>query len=158
MRKSTQRLIQTSTQGKSMIPLIESGSTIVVNMSPHQVYKVGDIVSYLTRKGKIVVHRILYIQETTTGNTVYSCKGDNNLGIDQFIERQCIIGKIHTIIYSSHEIDLTSIWSRAWGVFIALCGRVTGVHQRLYLIGHIIIAVVVKINFLFAKQNSRIES
>ena len=60
--------------GDSMIPALSDGD--VVTLKQEDQYHVGDILVYLYKEGKLLIHRLLRID-----NGRYYCKGDNSRDI-----------------------------------------------------------------------------
>jgi len=66
----------------SMDPLLdeESNAIQIVPNSPDQIY-VGDIISYTSKNGDIIIHRVVKIDEDEEG-MFYITQGDNNSSPD----------------------------------------------------------------------------
>lgn len=55
-REHAPHVIQTTAKGVSMAPLIKSGANIILDVSPEQTYRAGDIAAYIGYQGTIVAH------------------------------------------------------------------------------------------------------
>lgn len=85
---------------ESMLPTIKPVSVVVVNKGTK--CAVGDIVAYKNVENKVVVHRIVSIE-----NGMVTTKGDNNKDKDKMFYKSLIIGKvIH--IYSMTRVIIFS--------------------------------------------------
>ena len=71
----------------SMSPKIKKWDVILVKLDSK--YKVGDIVTYKSKDGAFITHRIIEIQGDT-----YITKGDSNNTIDSPISKKMIAGKV----------------------------------------------------------------
>ncbi len=115
--------------GTSMFPLIQEGDVCrFCECDPLQLKK-GDIVLFCTSTGQLIAHRF-YESKVVDHETLYFFKGDTNLGIDQPVVQEQIIGKLlyiqkeTTILYASHL--LVSIW----GNFIIHFPITSGILRR----------------------------
>ena len=72
--------------GNSMIPVLNNGDVVTLRQESH--YIVGDILIYPYKDGKLLIHRLLRID-----NDRYYCKGDNSLRLED-IDASEIIGKV----------------------------------------------------------------
>lgn len=111
--------MHTKAQGTSMFPLIRPGADIVIDNRRGDAYVPGDIVAYLARGGRIVVHRII----TGARDRSYFVKGDNNRVVDRPVEARRIVGRVVRIVYKSYAIELQTPLSRTVSRFIARVGR-----------------------------------
>ena len=75
----------------SMSPEIQKGDLILVKLDTD--YKKGDIISYKSKDGVFVTHRIIEIKDG-----VYITKGDSNNTIDTPVKKDMIAGKVVKII------------------------------------------------------------
>lgn len=88
------------TFGKSMMPFIKSGETVIV--STDYELKDYDILCYRRPDGKVIVHRAVGVKDGK-----YLVKGDNTF-YDEWIEKSQIIGVAVCRISSGEKIeDLT---------------------------------------------------
>ena len=98
-----------------MLPIIKSGCQLFVNINPKQNYQIGDIVIFLGKKRALNAHRIIKIRKS-----LFTLKGDNNLGIDGSFEANQLFGKVEKIIYPKYIINLNSHKNRLTKYFFTL--------------------------------------
>ena len=84
--------------GDSMIPALSDGD--VVTLKQEDQYHVGDILVYLYKEGKLLIHRLLRIY-----NGRYYCKGDNSLRLED-VDISEIIGKV--VLVNGNELPPNS--------------------------------------------------
>ena len=96
-----------------MFPLIQEGDVCrFCECDPLQLKK-GEVALFYTDTGQLIAHRF-YERKVIDGETFYFFKGDTNLGIDQPVTQEQIIGKLlyiqkrKSIVYASNFI--VSIW------------------------------------------------
>jgi signal peptidase I len=82
-------------QGTSMYPLIKRGDICrFTSCEPSSIRK-GDIILYRSKSGSLVAHRFYQLRHM--GHEVqYIFKGDTNLGLDEPVTQDQIIGKMMT--------------------------------------------------------------
>lgn len=80
--------------GSSMRPLIAPGETVRVKLTDAEIVP-GEIVAF-KRGRRIVVHRVLRVC-AVRGETVFLCRGDNNLFLDARVTRSKILGRVVAI-------------------------------------------------------------
>ena len=83
----------------SMVPTIKVNDAIVIKRIDNDNYKVGDIVTFLSKEGKYkgstITHRIIDKQKLNKKESVYTTKGDNNRVIDPVsVTTDSIYGKV----------------------------------------------------------------
>lgn len=102
-------------QGTSMFPFIMKGDICrFVSCEAADLLK-GDIALFSAANGQLIAHRF-YRSITIRDQLYYVFKGDTNLGFDEPIGAQDIIGKLICIRKKRSQIRVThfiaSIWSR----------------------------------------------
>lgn len=104
-------------QGTSMFPVIQKGDICTfVQYEPAKLKK-GDIVLFRGSSEKLIAHRFynsLYINNQLH----YLFKGDTNLGFDEPITKECIIGKLTCVQKSNKKIRMEDILIFIWGRMI----------------------------------------
>ncbi|MHA7139530.1 signal peptidase I [Rossellomorea arthrocnemi] len=100
-------------QGTSMFPYIKDGDVCTfVTCAPSDLEK-GDTALYHTVQGKLVTHRFVK-QQTINEDKFYMFKGDTNLGLDEPIGDQQIIGKLIYIKRRNRKVSAGSVSSILW--------------------------------------------
>ncbi len=87
----------------SMVPTINVNDAIMIKRSSSGKYNVGDIVSYYSsnfgNEDKIITHRVIEKDNTSSEGDVYVTKGDNNPSPDRYgVLSSSIYGKVFLII------------------------------------------------------------
>lgn len=107
--------IELPAQGYSMFPLIQKGDICTFNKCDPLHMKKGDIVLFYSPSGQLVAHRF-YHKELMSNEMHFRFKGDTNLGFDQPVKAQQIIGRLTSIRskkrVKSVEDSLVSLWGR----------------------------------------------
>lgn len=100
-------------EGTSMFPFIQEGDLCRFSECNPLRLKKGEVVLFYTNSGQLIAHRF-YERKDVDGKMLYFFKGDTNLGIDQPIKQEQIIGKLFyvkkekSIMYASHI--LAKVW------------------------------------------------
>jgi signal peptidase I len=103
--------------GNSMFPLIRKGDLCRFTFSYPSKLKKGDIVLYHSVTGQLVAHRLSNAKELH-GNPVFILKGDSNLGFDQPVEEQQIIGVLAYIQKGDKRVQMKGFSASFWGWLI----------------------------------------
>jgi signal peptidase I len=103
--------------GNSMQPLIQKEDTCrFCSVDPSKLLK-GDIVLFYTEWGQLVAHRFMYSSQSN-GQPYFHLKGDSNLGFDQPIKEQQLMGKLSMIQRGSKTIRINGFSASLWGWLI----------------------------------------
>ena len=83
----------------SMVPTIDTKDAIVIKRMDHDLYEVGDIITFSSFDGglsnKMITHRIVEKKEIGVENSSYVTKGDNNPVADSSsVNTSAIYGKV----------------------------------------------------------------
>lgn len=99
--------------GCSMYPLIREGNKCRFHAIPPKAIKKGDILLYRSARGELIAHRFCSVREE--GNkSMYLCKGDTNLGYDQLIEEEQILGILYSIQTATRHLHMTDLRVVLW--------------------------------------------
>ncbi len=103
-------------KGTSMFPFIREGDVCTfITCSPMTLEK-GDIVLFHTVHGQLVTHRFYY-RKRIGQSDYFMFKGDSNLGFDEPITEEQVIGKLIYIKKNGRRISANSwisvLWSKA---------------------------------------------
>ena len=60
------------------------GDLIIIKKVNPSTLKKGDIVTYMTKDGEVVTHRIIELVETKMGEPAFETKGDASVGVDYY--------------------------------------------------------------------------
>jgi signal peptidase I len=103
--------------GNSMFPFIREGDICrFTSMHPTKLKK-GDIVLYHSVTDHLVAHRLSYTNEQD-GNRIFILKGDTNLGFDQPIKEQQIIGVLAYVQKGDKSVHMKGFLASFWGWMI----------------------------------------
>jgi signal peptidase I len=133
----TPHAMQMTGKGDSMAPLIKSGANLILDISPEQTYRAGDIVAFVGYRGNIVAHRILFSALLPSGHQQYLLKGDHNIGTSQYMDAERLLGKVQKIVYPLYNIDLATPLSSFVARLITYSGRITLAHHWFYTVNRI---------------------
>jgi signal peptidase I len=103
--------------GNSMFPFIQKGDLCrFISVNSDQLTR-GDIVLYHSLTGQLVAHRLLSMKKLK-GKRLFILKGDTNLGMDQPVEEQQIIGVLDSIKRVNKIVHMRGMFVRLWGTWI----------------------------------------
>jgi len=76
--------------------------------------ELGDIIAY-ERNDKLIVHRVVVIDEDYDGSLIFTTRGDSNLEIDRSVHSNQIVGRLylyvpivgHPFVFLSSPLGLT---------------------------------------------------
>jgi signal peptidase I len=103
--------------GNSMFPFIKKGNLCRFTSALPSDLKKGDIVLFHSVTGQLVAHRLSDTKELD-GNRVFILKGDTNLGFDQPIIEQQIIGVLTYIQKGDKRVHMNEFSASFWGWLI----------------------------------------
>lgn len=116
--------------GNSMFPYIQQGDKCKFTPCEPASIKKGDVILFLSEKGKLVAHR--FVQKKTINNKrIFLFKGDTNLGMDQPIEEGKILGRLLSIEKQKMKITSNHFIARLWGNLILKIPALSGILRRL---------------------------
>lgn len=101
--------IELPAKGNSMFPFIQEGDICRFILCEPSALRKGDIILFSSPTGQLIAHR-LYRTLTNNNQIYYLFKGDSNLGFDELIRKEQIIGKLTCVqkrkanIYSGNLI------------------------------------------------------
>lgn len=109
--------IELPAEGNSMFPLIHRGDKCnFISCSPLNLEK-GDIVLFHSKSHQLVAHRFYY-QKGSGDTDLYYFKGDTNLGFDQPVTGDRIIGKLAFIQKGTKKVPIKNFSFSLWGWLI----------------------------------------
>ncbi|MGI8384835.1 signal peptidase I [Robertmurraya sp. P23] len=104
-------------QGYSMYPTIQNGDLCrFVPCSGNQLKK-GDVILFWSETGQLIAHRFYY-SKVRDGKLQYFCKGDTNIGFDQPIEYENILGTLKYIDKGNRKVFPNQLRIHLWGRLI----------------------------------------
>jgi signal peptidase I len=116
--------------GDSMFPFIQQGDLCkFIPCNPAYIRK-GDVILFYSDTGRLIAHR--FVQKKTINNKpLYYFKGDTNLGFDQPVEQEKILGKLVSIEKQTIKITATHVSARLWGKMILTIPALSGILRKL---------------------------
>lgn len=96
----------------SMEPLIMVGETVIVEKSPFNLLKKGDVVAFNKSKDKLQLHRIIAINFDTQ---LLTTKGDNITIFDKPINKKEYLGKAIYAVNLNRKLPLSGWRPRLFG-------------------------------------------
>ena len=104
-------------EGMSMYPLINEGNRCRFVTLKDATIEKGDIILFQNSSGQLVAHRFLCIE--FCGNQVkYLFKGDTNLGCDELVSEEQMIGKLVKIRKENVTLSLSHPLAKVWSKLI----------------------------------------
>lgn len=93
--------IRITVAGTSMFPTLLSGDVITINKKSN--YLQGDIIVFIDNNQKLIVHRLIKIQ-----NKTLLCKGDNSFLLEH-VETNSVLGKVIAVNRNGQFLDVPSV-------------------------------------------------
>lgn len=109
--------IELPAEGNSMFPFIHKGDLCRFIPCEDSQLKKGDIVLFHTPAGQLIAHRY-YQLKSINNQTHYICKGDSNIGFDDPLSKEQIIGKLIHIRKNKVQVFVTDSQAYVWGKLI----------------------------------------
>lgn len=108
------RWIELPAKGTSMYPYIREGDACTFETcSPSDLEK-GDVILFYNVQGQLIAHRFIKTM-MIAGEKYLMCKGDTNLGFDEPILPQQVIGKLMYIKRGDNKSSTSTWGSVVWG-------------------------------------------
>ncbi len=105
-------------RGTSMFPLIREGDVCHFYLVQEEQIKRGDVLLFYSESGHLVAHRLMAILEDGENGRRYVCKGDSNLGRDEPVGFERVLGVLLSIRRNGNRVIRPNsrpavLWSRA---------------------------------------------
>jgi signal peptidase I len=111
--------------GNSMFPFIRQGNLCrFIQCDPSRIKK-GDIILYYSKTGQLIAHRLVKAHQST-----FLLKGDTNLGFDEPIEAEHMIGKLLYVQKQRKQITQNQLIARIWGIIILAFPVLSGLLRK----------------------------
>jgi len=103
--------------GNSMFPFIQQGNLCrFIPCSPSHL-KRGDVILFYSHTGQLIAHRMVSVKKIDN-QLLFHLKGDTNLGFDQPIREEYILGKLASVQKKQLKINQDHFLARVWGKLI----------------------------------------
>ncbi len=102
------------------IPTIPKNSLIMIKLldeSEHGDIEIGDVVTF-KRGGKLIVHRVIEIEEIEDGGYKFTTKGDANSAADSPVYSDAVTGKVVGLSLYAGKLIAISKSHLIWGVLL----------------------------------------
>jgi signal peptidase I len=110
-------LIELPAQGNSMFPLIKQDDICTFETCNPFLLNRGDVVLFFSTEGQLITHRFLRIVDLGD-KQVFIFKGDTNVGTDDPILEEQIIGRLTYIRRSKKSIPIGGLIVKYWSVIV----------------------------------------
>lgn len=115
--------------GNSMYPFIQQGNLCRFIPCPSSQLKKGDVILFYSQTGQLIAHR--FVNVTNIDNQLFFLfKGDTNLGYDQLIREEFILGKLASVQKKRLTIIPQHFLARCWGKMILTFPFLSGMLRK----------------------------
>jgi signal peptidase len=115
--------------GYSMFPFIRKGDICRFIVCEPSKLKKGDVVLFQSSKGQLVAHRF-YQVASVNNEKRYLFKGDTNLGLDEPICSEQMIGKLDKIRRNRLTFRVRGVAAFVWGKLILSFPSLSGLLRK----------------------------
>jgi len=115
--------------GNSMYPYIKQGNLCRFALCQPELLKKGDVILFYTKTGKLIAHRLVSIKKVEN-QRFFKLKGDTNLGVDQLIDEDQIMGKLISVKKKHGIVTQEGLLARFWGKVILTFPVLSGILRR----------------------------
>jgi signal peptidase I len=123
------QLIELPANGTSMYPFMRDGDVCTFERcQPSELVK-GDVILFSTVQGQLISHRFIKTIEIH-GERYFICKGDTNLGFDEPILPEQIIGRLKYIKRKKTTYSSATWSSLIWAKVILLFPSLTNLLRK----------------------------
>lgn len=121
--------LELPSNGNSMYPLIQQGNLCRFVPYESSILKKGDVILYYSHSDQLIAHRFVSIKKINH-QVLFQLKGDTNLGFDQLIEEERILGKLVNIKKSYKTVNPEHRMARLWGKIILSFPAISGILRK----------------------------
>lgn len=115
--------------GNSMFPYIQQGDICRFIPCDPKLIKKGDVILFISKAGQLIAHRYI-MNQFKNDKRVYMFKGDTNLGYDEMIEQEQILGKLVLIKKQNITYTPNQFISILWGKVILSTPVFSGILRK----------------------------
>jgi signal peptidase I len=115
--------------GNSMFPFIQEGNLCRFVPYESSILKKGDVILYHSHNDQLIAHRFVSIK-MVNHQVMFQLKGDTNLGFDQLIGEERILGKLVNIQKSYKTVNPEDRMARIWGIIILSFPALSGILRK----------------------------
>jgi signal peptidase len=115
--------------GNSMFPFIQQGNLCrFIPCDPSKLKK-GDVILFYSQTSQLIAHR--FVRMKRVDNQVqFLLKGDTNLGFDQLIGEEYVLGKLSSVKKRQMRISPDHFLARYWGKIILTFPLLSGMLRK----------------------------
>lgn len=115
--------------GNSMFPFIKQGNICRFVPCEPSLLKLGDVILFYSQAGQLIAHRLVKIK-TIHNRPIFLFKGDTNLGLDQPVEEEWIIGKLEHVQKRGKQLTPEHFMANLWGKLILSFPILSGILRK----------------------------
>lgn len=115
--------------GNSMYPFIQQGNLCRFAHCQTALLKKGDVILFYTKTGQLIAHRLVSIK-IVENQRFFQLKGDTNLGVDQLVGEDQILGKLISVQKKHGIVTQEGRLARFWGKVILTFPILSGILRR----------------------------
>jgi signal peptidase I len=115
--------------GNSMFPFIQQGNLCRFIPCQSSQLKKGDVILFYSQTGQLIAHRFVSVRKIDN-QLFFLFKGDTNLGYDQLIREEYILGKLASVQKKQLTINPQHILARCWGKMILTFPILSGMLRK----------------------------
>lgn len=115
--------------GNSMYPFIQQGNLCRFEPCDPSLVKKGDVILFQSRDGRLIAHRFIRTKNIDH-QPQFFLKGDTNLGFDQPIGKERILGKLVCVQKHLHKISPDAFTTKLWGKLILTFPGLSGILRK----------------------------
>lgn len=121
--------IQLPAEGNSMFPLIRNNDLCRFELYDPMQLKKGDIILFYSQTSQLVSHRFYYVKKIDDINH-FIFKGDSNLGFDQPVKDEQLIGKLTMIEKKCSKVSMNDFSLILWKKLIVTFPMLSGLLRK----------------------------
>lgn len=121
--------IELPAEGHSMYPFIQKEDICRFLLCDPPSLKRGDVVLFYSSSGQLVAHRF-YGTKVMNHQVHYFLKGDTNLGFDESIKTEQIVGKLTSIQKNHKKVSVNSLPLNVWGKLVFAVPVISSLLQK----------------------------
>jgi signal peptidase I len=115
--------------GNSMYPFINQGNLCRFVHCQTAYLRKGDVILFYTQTGQLIAHRLVSIQ-IVNNQRIFQFKGDTNLGFDELIGEDQILGKLVSVQKKHRKLTPEGRLAKFWGGIILTFPAISGILRR----------------------------
>lgn len=115
--------------GNSMYPFIHQGNLCRFVHCQTAYLRKGDVILFYTKTGQLIGHRLVSIK-IVNNQRLFQFKGDTNLGFDELIGEDQILGKLVCVQKKHRKLTPEDCLAKLWGGIILTFPAISGILRK----------------------------